>query len=259
MAEDPKVLRGDEAIAEFHRQLGLLSAASRDAPPPPPELCDHCNEPTSGYRHMIMTTVRSHTVDESGRAVHARVNTQRWWRFCSEACAHAWYATDTDEHYLPMGPAPEVPPCEAHPEGIHDFPAAEAPEQGPAITVKDGQFRIEHADGTLEEGDYIPGMHLAASGPPIVCRHCDKDAAEVMPSAPHLISEGEHRDRLFRMVAVHVVPSAEAPVTLLDHQIFDEAHELNTYWTSPGAPTPLGPSGEPATIPAAAPAEEEPS
>lgn len=247
MAEDPKVLRGPEAIAEFQRQLGLLSRGSRREPPPP-ELCDHCGKPVNGYRRMIMTSVRSHTADEDGRAVQARVNTQRWWRFCTEECAHDWYATETEEHYLPMGPVPEIPPCEAHPEGVHDFPAVEQAENGPTITVKNGQFRIEYADGRVEEGDYIPGMHLNAT-PAVICRHCQKDAADVMPKAPHLINEGEQRDRLLRMVAVHVIPEAQEPVTLLDHQIFDEAHELNAYWTSAGAPTPLGPTGEPATIP----------
>jgi len=259
MADDPKILRGAEALTEFQRQLGLLSRASREGrgEPAPPELCDHCGEPVNGYRRMIMTSVRSHTADEDGRAVQARVNTQRWWRFCSEECAHEWYATETEEHYLPMGPVPETPPCEAHPEGLHDFPVVEGDgQQGPTIAIKDGQFRIEHPDGKVEEGDYIPGMHLGAKGPAVICRHCQKDAADVMPKAPHLISVGEQRDRLLRMVAVHVVPGAEDPVTLLDHQIFDEAHELNSYWTSPGTPRPLGPTGEPATIP---PGEEEPS
>jgi len=258
MADDPKVLRGAEALAEFQRQLGLLSSSAARAEPPPPELCDHCAEPVNGHRRMIMASVKSHTVGEDGRAVQARVNTQRWWRFCSEACAHEWYAAETDEHYLPMGPAPEVPPCEAHPEGLHDFPTAEEGQHGPTITIKDGQFRIEHPDGSVEEGDYLPGMHLGPKrGPALICRHCQEDAVDLMPKAPHLVHEGEQRDRLLRMVAVHVVPAAEHPVTLLDHQIFDEAHELNSYWTSPGAPTPLGLSGEPATIPPGG--EEEPS
>lgn len=227
---------------------------------PAPELCDHCGEDVKGHRRMICTSVKSHTVDADGRAVQARVNTQRWWRFCSEACATEWYATETDEHYLPTGPAPSAAPCEAHPDGKHDFPAMpHEAQRGPTITIKDGQFRIEHADGRIEEGDYVPGMHLGASGASPVCRHCQKDANAVMPKAPHLIDEGEHRDRLLRMVAMHVLPGQAH--TLCDHQIFDEAAELNEYWKSPGHPAPLGPRGErldPSTIPAA-PAEDDPT
>jgi hypothetical protein len=243
MADDPKVLRGAEAIAEFQRQLGLLSAGSRErGEPPPPELCDHCGEVVT-ERRMICASLKSHKADETGAAVQARVNTQRWWRFCGEACAHEWYATETDEHFMETGPAPAPAPCDGHSEGEHDFPDAPTDgAPGPAIVVQNGRYRIEHADGRVEEGDYVPGMALPTGAPPVVCSRCERSAADVMPCAPHLIDEGEQQDRLLRLVAVHVVPGN--PPTLLDHQIFDEPAHLNEYWKTAGAPAPLGLRGE---------------
>ena len=91
---DPNALADVYALADAF----LAEVEQWDECVPP---CDHCGAPADALL-VLSVWVHSH-LPVNGVAVPTRVNSGRWWTFCSASCRQDWYAAPAREDFHPLG------------------------------------------------------------------------------------------------------------------------------------------------------------